>query len=126
MKVRDFRKEIKIYSKNQEIFQGQPVYKVLIDRFVAAGITGCTIIKSNSGYGLDMKVVYPDVFLNEIWSRESTVIITIIETDSKLESIIKILDEVLPQGLVTIRDVDVIRYTKTNVTSEDIKLAENV
>ena len=126
MKVRDFRKEVKIYCKNQEIFKGQPVYKVLIDKFISIGITGCTIIKSNSGYGHDMKVVYPDIFLNEIWSRESTVIITIIETESKVETIIKILDEVLPQGLVTIRDVDAIRYTKTNVTSEDIKLAENV
>lgn len=125
MKIRDFRKEVKIYFKHQETHNHQPVYKVLVDRFVESGITGCTIIKSNSGYGMEMKIVYPDNLLNEIWSRESTIIITVIETEAKLDTIIKIIDEILPQGLVTIRDVDVIRYTKTNVTPEDIKLAEN-
>jgi len=125
MKIRDFRKEVKIYFKHQETFNNQPVYKVLIDRFVDSGITGCTIIKSNSGYGMDMKVVYPDNLLGEIWSRESTIIITVIETETRLDTIVKIIDEVLQQGLVTIRDVDVIRYTKNNVTPEDIKLAEN-
>ncbi len=125
MKIRDFKKEIKIYFKHQEVVNNRPVYKLLIDRFVAAGVTGCTIIKSNFGYGVDMKIVYPDNLLNEIWNRESTIIITVIETESKLDEIIKIIDETLPQGLVSIRDVDVIRYTKTTVTAEDIKLAEN-
>ena len=72
-----------------------------------------------------MKIVYPDNLLNEIWNRDSTIIITVIESESKLDDIIKIIDENLPQGLVSIRDVDVIRYTKTIVTPEDIKLAEN-
>jgi len=125
MKVRDFRKEVKIYFKHQESINNRPVYKLLIDRFVESGITGCTIVKSNYGYGADMKVVYPDNLLSEIWNRESTIIITVIETESRLETIIKIIDETLPQGLVTIRDVDVIRYTKNTITPEDIKLAEN-
>ena len=125
MKVRDLRKEVKIYFKHQESINNRPVYKLLIDKFVEHGITGCTIIKSNYGYGEDMKVVYPDNLLSEIWNRESTIIITVIETESKLDTIIKIIDETLPQGLVTIRDVDVIRYTKNTITPEDIKLAEN-
>jgi PII-like signaling protein len=93
MKIRDFKKEIKIYFKHQETVNNRPVYKLLIDRFVAAGVTGCTIIKSNFGYGVDMKIVYPDNLLNEIWNRESTIIITVIETESKLDEIIKIIDE---------------------------------
>ena len=125
MKIRDFKKEIKIYFKHLEVVNNRPVYKILIDKFVEAGITGCTIIKSNFGYGVDMKVGYPDNLLNEIWNRDSTIIITVIESESKLDDIIKIIDENLPQGLVSIRDVDVIRYTKTIVTPEDIKLAEN-
>jgi uncharacterized protein len=125
MKIRDFKKEIKIYFKHQEVVNNRPVYKILIDKFVEAGITVCTIIKSNFGYGVDMKVVYPDNLLNEIWNRDSTIIITVIESESKMDDIIKIIDENLPQGLVSIRDVDVIRYTKTIVTPEDIKLAEN-
>lgn len=125
MKIRDRKKEIKIYVKNDEYKEGVPVYKIIIDKLIEAGITGCTILKSNAGYGRDMKVKYPDMFFNELWSRESTVIITIIETSDRAEEIVQILDEHLPQGLVTIRDVDTIRYTRANITEEDIRLAEN-
>ena len=125
MKIRDFKKEIKIYVKNEELKDGVPVYKIIIDKLIETGVTGCTIVKSNSGYGRDMKVKYPDMFFNELWSRESTVIITIIESAQRSEEIIKLLDEHLIQGLVTIRDVESIRYTKANITEEDIRLAEN-
>lgn len=125
MKIRDSKKEIKIYCKLEESKHSKPVYKLLIDKFVESGVTGCTIVKSNSGYGMDMKIKYPDNFINEVWSKESTIIITIIESENKLEEIIHMIDEILPQGLVTIRDVEAIRYTKNTVTEEDIKLAEN-
>jgi uncharacterized protein len=125
MKIRDFKKEIKIYLKLDESILTKPVHKVLIDKFIESGVTGCTIVKSNSGYGVDMKVKYPDNLMNDLWSRESTIIITIIENSNKIEEVIKIIDEFLPQGLVTIRDVEAIRYTKSTVTEEDIKLAEN-
>ncbi len=125
MKIHDFKKEIKIYVKNEELKDGVPVYKIIIDKLIETGVTGCTIVKSNSGYGRDMKVKYPDMFFNELWSRESTVIITIIESAQRSEEIIKLLDEHLTQGLVTIRDVESIRYTKANITEEDIRLAEN-
>jgi uncharacterized protein len=125
MKIRDTKKEVKIYVKNEDRKDGAPVYKIIIDKLIDSGITGCTILKANAGYGRDMKVKYPDMFFNELWSRESTVIITIIETATRTEEIVKILDEHLPQGIVTIREVDAIRYTKANVTEEDIRLAEN-
>jgi PII-like signaling protein len=125
MKIRDHKKELKIYVKNEEKKDGVPVYKIIIDRLMELSITGCTILKSNSGYGIDMKVKYPDMFFNELWSRESTIIITIVESANKIEEIIKILDEHFTQGLVTVRDVEAIRYTKNTVTEEDIKLAEN-
>ncbi len=125
MKIRDQKKELKIYVKNEERKDGIPVYKIIMDRLIELSITGCTILKSNAGYGMDMKVKYPDMFLNELWSRESTIIITIVESANKIEEIIKILDEHFTQGLVTVRDVEAIRYTKNTVTEEDIKLAEN-
>ncbi|MDX1960900.1 MAG: DUF190 domain-containing protein [Leptospiraceae bacterium] len=126
MKVRDQKKEIKIYVKTEELVSGKPAYKVLLDKFIERDIVGCTILKSNSGYGMDMKLKYPsDTLLGELVTKESTVILTVIESEAKVEEIVKILDEFLPQGMVTIRDVEAIRYTKRNITSEDIRLAEN-
>ena len=38
--------------------------------------------------------------------------------------IVKMLDSTMPQGIITIKDVDYIRYTRSVVTQEDIRLAE--
>ncbi len=125
MKIRDRRKEITIYVKNDEIVDGKLFHKILLDKLVELHVTGCTIVKSNAGFGMDMKLKYTDSYFTEFWSRESTVIITVIETESKTEEIVALLDSFMPQGIVSIKDVEVIRYTKTVVTDEDIKLAEN-
>ena len=51
MKLRDNRKEIKIYLNSKDEYEKTPLYKVLVDKFLKMDITGCTIVKSNSGYG---------------------------------------------------------------------------
>ena len=125
MKIRDDRKEITIFLNSSEQYKGQILYKLLIDKFIEIGVTGCTILKSNSGYGTNLKVKFSDDFMSTLISKESTIVLTIIESETKTEEMIKILDTYMGDGLVTIKNVDYIRYTKSVVTKEDIKLADN-
>ncbi|MBE7412938.1 MAG: DUF190 domain-containing protein [Leptospiraceae bacterium] len=124
MKLRDSRKEIKIYLNSKDEFEKVPLYKVLVDKFLKMDITGCTIIKSNSGYGSNLKLKFSDDLLSTLLQKESTVILTVIESEKRIEEIIKVLDEFIGDGIVTIKDVEFIRYTKTKITPEDIRLAE--
>lgn len=126
MKIRDQRKELNIYLNGKDHEGHTPIYKKLIDKFISMDIIGCTVLKSTAGYGTEMKVKYPDEFVNNFWTKDSTIILRVIETESKIEEIIKVLDAELPKGIVTIKDVDFIRYTKANVTNEDIRLADSV
>ena len=103
------------------------MYRVLVDKFIAISVTGCTIVRSNSGYGVNMQVKFlDDSLISNLWSKDSTIIITIIETEAKIEEVIKILDEHMLEGIVTIKEVDFIRYTKSSGTSEDINIAEQI
>jgi PII-like signaling protein len=126
MKVQDKKKEINIYINSNEMKGTKPIYKLLLEEFISMGVTGCTIQKSTAGYGTDLNIKYPDEFMNNFWTRESTILLKVIESENKVDEIIKLLDSLLSFGLVTIKDVDYIRYTKPIVTEEDIKLAENV
>ena len=49
----------------------------------------------------------------------------VIESESRVEEIVRMLDSTMPQGVITIKDVDYIRYTRSVVTEEDIRLADN-
>ncbi len=124
MKLRDSRKEIKIYLNSKDEYGKTPLYKVLVDKFLKMDITGCTIVKSNSGYGSNLKIKLNDDLISALLQKDSTIILTIIESEKRVEEIIKILDEFVGDGIVTIKDVDFIRYTKTKITPEDIRLAE--
>ncbi len=126
MKIRDQRKELNIYLNSKDHENHTPIYKKLLDKFISMDILGCTILKSTAGYGTEMNVKYPDEFINNFWTKDSTIILRVIETESKIEEIIKLLDVELPKGIVTIKDVDYIRYTKAIVTNEDIRLADSV
>lgn len=125
MKIRDKKKELKIYVSSTEMQGTEPLYKFLIDKFIAMNVTGCTVLKSTAGYGTDLKVKYPDESLVNFWNKDSTIVLTIIETQSRVEEIIKMLDSTMPQGILTIKDVEFIRYTRSKVTDEDMRLADN-
>ena len=125
MKIRDQKKELTIYINSKEEKDNVPLYKTLIDRFIAMGITGCTVLKSTSGYGTDLKVKYPDESIASLWNKDSTIVMNIIESESRVEEIVRMLDSTMPQGVITIKDVDYIRYTRSVVTEEDIRLADN-
>lgn len=127
MKVRDFKKEINIYLNSEDKYEDKQLYKVLVDKFIEIGVTGCTIVSSNSGYGMNMKVRFLDdnLLLSSLWNKDSTVIIRVIETPTIIEAIVKLLDEFLADGIVTIKDVDFIRYTKSKINQEDVRIAEN-
>lgn len=125
MKIRDKKKELSIYISSKETKGSIPLYKALIDQFLTMGVTGCTVLKSTSGYGTDLKVQYPDESIASLWSKESTIVLTVIESAARIEEIVKMLDSLMPQGVVTIKDVDFIRYTRSVVTEEDVRLADN-
>ena len=84
MKIRDKKKELTIYINSKEEKDNVPLYKTLIDRFIAMGITGCTVLKSTSGYGTDLKVKYPDESIASLWNKDSTIVMNVIESESRV------------------------------------------
>ena len=125
MKIRDKKKELTIYINSTEEKDNVQLYTTLIDRFIAMGITGCTVLKSTSGYGTDLKVKYTDESIASLWNKDSTIVMNVIESESRVEEIVRMLDSTMPQCVITIKDVDYIRYTRSVVTEEDIRLADN-
>lgn len=53
------------------------------------------------------------------------ILVQIIETAKKTEEILKLCDKILPNGIVTVEDVTVIRYKEVSVNEEDHELAKS-
>lgn len=123
MKIRDRRKQLELYISEEDRYDGKNLAEYLVDRFFAMEISGCTVFRSREGYGQNYRIRRGRVPFSLFENK--AVIITVIDTEEKIEEVIRLLDECVEGGVVTVHDVEFIRYTGSVVTEEDEVIADS-
>jgi PII-like signaling protein len=106
---------IKIYIGEQDTWKGKPLYGALVARMQEAGIAGVTVLRGVEGYGAHHRI---HTARFEVMCQGLPMIIEAVDTPEHVNSVLPILDEMVTEGLVTIRDVTAITYTKKSPTVE--------
>ncbi|UCF35739.1 MAG: DUF190 domain-containing protein [Acidobacteriota bacterium] len=86
-----------------------PLYEVIVLEARNQGLSGATVLRGLMGYG-SHSVLHTAKVLR--LSEDLPMVIEIVDTLEKIESFIPVLDELLPEGLVTLEKVRIIRYKK--------------
>ncbi len=123
MKIRDSRKQLELYISEEDRFEGRSLVEYLVDHLFAMEVSGCTVIRSREGYGQNYRIRRGRVPFSLFENK--AVVITVVDTAEKIEEVIRLLDLCVQGGVVTIHDVEFIRYTGSVVTSEDEKIADS-
>lgn len=123
MRFQDTRKKISIYFNSKDKYQGQPLLRVLLEELLKLHVAGLSVFKTyaNSGGRLRIKLN----LLYRLFMQRRGILVQIIETAKKTEEILKLCDKILPNGIVTVEDVTVIRYKEVSVNEEDHELAKS-
>jgi PII-like signaling protein len=100
-------KLMRIYIAESERWGEQPLHEALITALRANDLAGATVYRGILGYGVDGRI-HKDKAL--ALSHDSLMMISVIDTDEKVQSILPLLDRMVGQGFVVLSDVDVIRY----------------
>jgi PII-like signaling protein len=100
---------IKIYLGEQDTYKGKPLYAALVARMQEAGISGVTVLRGVEGYGAHHKI---HTARFEVMCQGLPMIVEAVDTVEHINAILPIIDEMVTEGLVTIRDVTAITYTK--------------
>jgi PII-like signaling protein len=100
---------LRIYLTESAKWEHKPLYEAIVLRARAEGISGATVLRGPMSYGrsshlhtakiLDLSVNLP-------------VVIEIVESETKLNAFLPILDEMIVSGHVTIEKVKVLHYGK--------------
>ena len=98
---------MRIFIGESDRYQNEPLYKVLIDFFRQEGFAGATVLKGVSGFGAN-SVLHTDRLL--CLSQDLPMIIEVVDSEEKIESIIPKLDGMLQGGMITLEKARVIRY----------------
>lgn len=121
MKFKDNRKRISIYINRKDRYNGKALYEVLMEEFLKIEVSGCSVFYTLASYGGNF-IVHGNIDLPLF--RNKGIMLQIIETDKKVQQILELLDSMIPNGIVTIEDVEMIRYHKVDPSEKDQKIAD--
>ncbi len=108
MKLQGKAKMLRVIIREDHQWEGEPLYEAIVKRFIMMDIAGATVYKAFAGYG-PHKRYHKIRFLSR--GKEMPVLITVIDTEETIRKVLPVLDDMVPEGIVVLSDVDVIKYT---------------
>ena len=104
-------KLLKVYVGEKERFKNKPLYQYLVQWLKEQEIIGVTVFRGIEGYGSD-KVLHSARLLE--LSSDLPMILEIVDTEEKIDSIVPEVSKMVPKGLVYTVSVEVHKATEIN------------
>jgi PII-like signaling protein len=96
-----------IYLGEDDHWHHKPLYHEIVRRARDAGLAGASVLRGVEGYGAS-SLIHTTRILS--LSEDLPVVIVIIDDEAKLRAFLPRLDELIGEGLVTLDQVEVVRY----------------
>jgi CBS-domain-containing membrane protein len=98
-----------IYLGESDQWQGMPLYVAITQFLRDQGCAGATATRAVAGYGAGARLHENTSGLR--WSSDASIVIQVIDQPDRLRRLIPHLQEMLSGGLMTVHDVEVLKYT---------------
>jgi PII-like signaling protein len=108
MKIEGAAKRVCIYIGEADHWKGKALYVAIVERVRQEGVAGATVFQGIMGFGANSRVHATHLLT---LSEDLPVMIEIVDTEERIQKILPLLDEMVSEGLITIEDVHVIKYT---------------
>lgn len=96
-------RQVQIFIDADVLRKNRPLYEFVIHKLVQENVTGATVFRSVLGFGKEKIIKRPD----ELFSFDgATMLITFIETEEKIKSVLNILKEDIQKCLVITHQVE--------------------
>jgi uncharacterized protein len=99
-----------------DIWHHRPVYTEIVVRAREAGMAGATVTRGVEGFGR-RSVLHTSRLVS--LSSDLPVVVTIVDEAVKIRAFLSQVEEVVTGGLVTIEEVEVVRYVGSHRTGAD-------
>lgn len=112
MKLEGKAKMLRIHFGEDDKWRGKPLYQAIVEKCRALDIAGATVFRGIEGYGASTLIRRSHL----LWSKDAPIMVTVIDSEDKIRSLIPALDEMVGEGLIAMSDVEVIRYVHQDGT----------
>lgn len=99
---------MRIFIGESDKFGRLPLYESLVDLFRREGFAGVTVLRGIAGFGAH-SLFHTDKLLR--LSGDLPIVVEVVEEQSKIDSVMPIIDEMMDGGMITLEKALVIRYS---------------
>lgn len=97
-----------VFVGEHDNWHHKPLYAEIVHRAHTAGLAGASVFRGIEGFGAS-SLIHTSRLLS--LSEDLPVAIVIVDTEDRVRAFLPQLDELVTEGLVTLDDCEVIRYT---------------
>lgn len=99
---------VRVFIGESDQWHHRPLALAVVERLRKEGFSGATVIRGIAGFGA-RSVLHTTQLLR--LSEDLPVLIEIVESNERVEILLSILDEMVPEGMVTMEKVRVVKYS---------------
>ena len=111
MKLPGKAKMLRVYFGEDDKWKDKPLYRAIVERCRELDIAGATVLRGIAGYGASTLIHRSHVLS---FSHDAPVMVSVVDSEEKIQKLLPFLDEVVADGLIAISEVDVIKYVHQN------------
>jgi uncharacterized protein len=98
---------VRIFVGESDTWQGAPLYEAIVRRVREEGLAGATVLRGIEGFGANSRLHTSRILR---LSADLPIVVEIVDAPEKIEAVLPLLDEMIPEGLITLEKVRVIAY----------------
>ena len=108
-KIKAHAKRLRIYIGEADSWEGKSLYKALVLKAKEFDLAGATVFQGCMGYGANSRIHTASLI---DLSADLPIMIEIIDSAEYIEKFLPYLDLMVKEGMVTVDDIQVIKYGK--------------
>ena len=106
MRLEGKAKMLRIHFGEDDKWHDKPLYEAIVMKCRELDIAGATVFRGIEGYGAS-SLIHKRHLLR---SSDRPIMVSVIDTEEKIKSLVPVLDEMVDEGLIAMSEVEVIRY----------------
>ena len=107
MKLEGNAKLLRIHFGESDEWHGKPLYRAIVEKCKELDVAGATVFRGIEGYGASTLIRRAHLLS---FSSDAPVMVSVVDSEEKIQRLLPFLDEMLGDGLIAISDVEVIKY----------------
>lgn len=116
MKITGPARRLRIYTGEDDTWRGKPLYHAIVMKARELGLAGATVCRGVEGFGANSRI---HTARFTVLSSDLPVIIDIIDSVEYIEKLLPFLDEAVQEGLITLENVEIVKYVRNHHESDD-------